>query len=104
MLGSMVNARLAGDAAQRAVTISTTQYENGLVDFNTVITTLRSLVDQEDLLSTTQGSVATNLVQVYRALGGGWEVRENRDPVEFVPAAMKDEMRERTGQWKGVLQ
>ncbi len=96
--------RLAADAAQRAVTISTTQYENGLVDFNTVITTLRSLVDQEDLLSTTQGSVATNLVQVYRALGGGWEVREDRDPVEFVPAAMKDAMRERTGQWKGVLQ
>jgi hypothetical protein len=61
-------------------------------------------VSQEDLLASTQGSVATNLVQVYRALGGGWEIRESRDPVDFLPASMKEEMRDRTGQWKGVLQ
>ena len=48
--------------------------------------------------------VATNLVQVYRALGGGWEIRDNRDPVELLPADMKDEMRERTRAWKGVLE
>jgi NodT family efflux transporter outer membrane factor (OMF) lipoprotein len=95
--------RLAEGAAQRAVDLSTTQYENGLVDFNTVISTLQSLVAQRDLLSATQGSVATNLVQVYRALGGGWEIRDNRDPVDFLPAAMKEEMRQRTRQWRGVL-
>jgi len=95
--------RLAADAAQRAVNLSTLQYRNGLVDFNTVICTLQSLVAQRDLLSATQGSVATNLVQVYRALGGGWEIRENRDPVDFLPAAMMDEMREQTPVWNGVL-
>ena len=63
--------RAAAEAAQRAVDISTLQYEDGLVSFNTVISTLQSLVAQQDLLATAQGSVAANLVEVYRALGGG---------------------------------
>ena len=73
-------------------------------NFNTVITTLSAHAQQQDLLASTRGSVATNLVEVYKALGGGWEIREDRDPVDFLPAAMKDEMRERTRAWKGVLQ
>jgi outer membrane protein TolC len=59
---------------------------------------------QQDLLTSTQGTVATNLVQVYRALGGGWEIRDNQDPADLLPAATRDEMRERTGYWKGVLE
>ena len=96
--------RLAAEASQRAVDISTAQYQNGLVDFNTVLSTLISHAQQQDLLASTQGSVATNLVQVYKSLGGGWEIRDNKDPVDFLPAAMKDEMRERTKAWEGVLQ
>jgi len=40
--------------------------------------------------------VSANLVQVYSALGGGGEIRENADPVDSLPAEMKDEMRERS--------
>jgi hypothetical protein len=61
-------------------------------------------VQQQDLLSATQGTVATNLVQVYKALGGGWEIRDNRDPVDLLPGDMKEEMRQRTRAWKGVLE
>ncbi len=100
----VVSYRLAAEASQRAVDISTAQYQDGLVDFNTVISTLSSHAQQQDLLASTQGSVATNLVQVYKSLGGGWEIRENKDPVDFLPAAMKDEMRERTRAWEGILQ
>ena len=50
-----------------------------------------------------KGSVATNLVQVYKALGGGWEIRNNRDPVDLLPAAMKEEMQERTGAWDSIF-
>ena len=82
----------------------TAQYQNGLVEFNTVISTLNADAQQQDLPASTQGSVATNLVQVYRALGGGWEIRDNRDPVELLPTDMKDEMRERTKAWQGVLE
>ena len=94
---------LAAAASTRSVNIATIQYQEGSVDFNTLISILSANVQQQDLLSATQGSVATNLVQVYKALGGGWEIRNNRDPVELLPAAMKEEMRERTGDWEGVL-
>jgi len=96
--------QVAADASTRSVDVSTAQYQNGLVDFNTVISTLNADAQQQDLLVSTQGSVATNLVQVYLALGGGWQIRDNKDPVELLPADMKDEMRERTGAWKRVLE
>jgi NodT family efflux transporter outer membrane factor (OMF) lipoprotein len=95
---------LASDFAQRAADISTAQYEDGLVNFNTVITTLESLANQQDLLASTQGSVVTNLVQVYKSLAGGWEVRAGQDPVALLPEATKDEMRARVPRyWKKVL-
>jgi hypothetical protein len=60
-------------------------------------------MQQQDLFSLTQGSVATNLVQVYKDLGGGWEIRKGRDPVDFLPVKTKNEMKERTGYWKRIL-
>ena len=94
---------LAAAASQRAVDVATIQYQEGAIDFNTLISTLNANQQQQDLMKATQGSVATSLVQVYKALGGGWEIRDNRDPVDLLPATMKDEMRERTRAWDGVL-
>jgi outer membrane protein TolC len=85
------------------VDVATIQYQEGAIDFNTLISTLNANQQQQDLMKATQGSVATSLVQVYKALGGGWEIRDNRDPVDLLPATMKDEMRERTRAWDGVL-
>jgi len=96
--------RNAADASKRAVNIAIIRYQEGEEDFNTLINTLAANVQQDDLLAATRGSVATNLVQVYRALGGGWEIRGQQDPVDLLPAATKDEMRERTGAWDGVLE
>ncbi|NOQ80068.1 MAG: efflux transporter outer membrane subunit [Gammaproteobacteria bacterium] len=95
---------LATNASQRAVNVSNTQYKNGLINFNTVISNLQELSQQQDLLSSARGNVATNLVQVYKALGGGWEIRDSRDPVDLLPDAVKDEMRERTSDWEEVFQ
>lgn len=94
---------VAAAASKRAVNVSTSQYQNGLVDFTTVVTTLSADQQQQDLLQSAQGTVATNLVKVYKSLGGGWEIRGNSDPVDFLPAAMKEEMRQRTDAWDGVL-
>jgi NodT family efflux transporter outer membrane factor (OMF) lipoprotein len=99
----LVSYKLAAAASQRAVNIATIQYQEGAVGFNTLVTTLSANVQQQDLLSSTQGSVATNLVQVYKALGGGWEIRDNSDPVDLLPTDMKEEMRQRTRAWEGVL-
>jgi outer membrane protein TolC len=99
----LVSYKLAAAASQRAVNIATIQYQEGSTDFNTLVTTLTANVQQQDLLSSAHGSVAVNLVQVYRALGGGWQIRDNRDPVDLLPADMKEEMRQRTRAWEGVL-
>ncbi|KPJ98659.1 MAG: hypothetical protein AMJ60_07545 [Desulfobacterales bacterium SG8_35] len=99
----LISYRLAADASQRAVDVATIQYQEGAVGFNTLVNTLSANVQQQDLLASTQGSVATSLVQVYKALGGGWQVRDNRDPVELLPEDMKEEMIQRTKAWDGVL-
>ncbi|WP_354625134.1 efflux transporter outer membrane subunit [Psychromonas sp. MME2] len=62
-------------AAKRAADIATFQYQNGAVNFNTVINTLVSYSQQEDLLASHQGAIAASLVDVYLALGGGWQIR-----------------------------
>jgi NodT family efflux transporter outer membrane factor (OMF) lipoprotein len=95
--------KLAAEASRRAVNIATIQYQEGAVGFNTVINTLSADVQQQDLLSSNRGNVASNLVEVYKALGGGWEIREDKDPVDLLPSSMKDEMLERTKAWEGVL-
>ena len=99
----LLSYKSAADASRRAVNIATIQYQEGAVGFNTVITTLTADVQQQDLLSSTRGTVATNLVDVYKALGGGWEVRGDKDPVDLLPSGMKVQMLERTKAWKGVL-
>ena len=70
-----------------------------MVDFNTVISTLRTLVSQQEQLVASQGTVATNLVDVYRSLGGGWEIRQDKTPLELIPGDTRNEMLERTGYW-----
>lgn len=91
-------------AAKRAVDVATYQYQNGAVNFNTVINTLVSYAQQEDLLASSQGNIATSLVDVYLALGGGWEIREGRDPVNLLPVQIKQEMKARTSHWDDILQ
>ena len=100
----LVSYDLAEKAAQSAVNISTAQYQEGLIPYDTVINTLLAHLNQQNQLTTARGDVSTSLVQVFKALGGGWEIREDRDPVDLLPTEMKDEMRNRTGQWKGTLQ
>jgi outer membrane protein TolC len=96
--------QLAESAARRAYDISSEQYQDGLVDFNTVLNTLRTLFSQQEQLVVTQGTVATNLVDVYRSLGGGWEIRKDKTPLELIPEDVREEMLERTGYWDDTFQ
>lgn len=49
-------------------------YDDGSVDFNRVALIQQDLVVREDLLAQAQGQIAIGLIEVYRALGGGWEI------------------------------
>ncbi len=62
-------------AAEKAVVIAVAQYKGGLVDFNRVSLVEQNLVTQQNLYAQAFGSIALGLVQTYRALGGGWQIR-----------------------------
>ena len=87
-------------AARRSVDLATAQYRAGAASYTTVLTAQQNLLQQQDQLAVTQGSVAQGLISLYRALGGGWETREGQD---FVRADIKETMAKRTN-WGGLLQ
>ena len=64
----------AVEAARRAVEISEAQYGQGLVNFDRVIDAQRTLFLAEDELARADASVTADLIRLYRALGGGWDV------------------------------
>lgn len=61
--------------AQRAVDISTTQYQRGRINFQPVVYTQQILAERQDQLATSRGAVSANVVAVYKAVGGGWQTR-----------------------------
>jgi outer membrane protein TolC len=65
------------DDAQKAVTIVLAQYKAGAIDFTRVSQLEQALVQQEDTLTQARGEICTGLIQVYAALGGGWQIRLN---------------------------
>jgi NodT family efflux transporter outer membrane factor (OMF) lipoprotein len=62
----------AVDAARQAEALAANQYSAGLVDFTTVLNAQQSLLSFEDQLSQSDGAVTSNLIRLYKALGGGW--------------------------------
>jgi NodT family efflux transporter outer membrane factor (OMF) lipoprotein len=86
-------------SSRTAVDLAVLQYREGVTDFTTVLTTQQTLLSQQDNLASTLGNISTSLVGVYRALGGGWEIREGDD---IVPPEIKAEMQERTS-WGSLL-
>jgi outer membrane protein TolC len=62
-------------AATESVELVRDQYDAGKTDFNRVLTVEQQLTQQEDTLASAQGSVVQSLVQLYKALGGGWQIR-----------------------------
>jgi NodT family efflux transporter outer membrane factor (OMF) lipoprotein len=66
--------------AEDSVALVQAQYRAGIVDFNRVFTTQSQLVTQQDQLAIARGNIASSLVAVYRALGGGWETFDPEPP------------------------
>lgn len=87
------------NSSRESVDLSLLQYEEGLIDFQRVLDTQRVLSAQANRFSETNGKVGTNLVALYKALGGGWQVRVGR---EIINADTVDEMSRRTD-WGGLL-
>ena len=86
-------------AATNALRIATDQYLLGTRDFTTVLTAEQNLYQAQNSLASAEGSWANSLTSLYRALGGGWQIREGNG---FVNDATRDEMRNRTN-YGGIL-
>jgi NodT family efflux transporter outer membrane factor (OMF) lipoprotein len=90
---------LATEAARRSTELSLVQYKSGQTDYTTVLTAAESEYAVEDSLVQAQGNVLLSVVSIYRALGGGWQVRGD---LGFVPEDMAREMEERTN-WGDMI-
>jgi NodT family efflux transporter outer membrane factor (OMF) lipoprotein len=63
------------DAAQESRDLVEELYRGGRADFNRVFVAEFFLVQQQDALAQAEGAVARGLVEIYRSLGGGWQIR-----------------------------
>lgn len=91
--------RNAVTAAETSVRLALVQYREGAVDYQRVLATQRALLDSQDRLAGTRSEAVTDLIALYKALGGGWEPRQG-DPV--VTPATEREMQDRTD-WNGYF-
>ena len=63
----------AVDNNRRALDLSQQLYQQGTTDFLSVLDAERSLFVSETALSLSKQSISTDLVALYKALGGGWD-------------------------------
>jgi outer membrane protein TolC len=91
---------LAVAASLRSVELSLLQYDAGLIDYQRVLDSQSSLLRQQDTLADGQGRIVSSFVSTYRALGGGWELRQGNT---YVNAQTMETMRNRTD-WGELLE
>ena len=58
--------------SQTAVKLADDQYKAGVKDFLTVLDAQRTLFNQQDQLAISDANIISNLIRLYKALGGGW--------------------------------
>jgi multidrug efflux system outer membrane protein len=65
--------RLAAEAARNASLLARYRYNSGLIDFQSVLQTQVTLLSVEDSVANAQAALGIAHVQLYKALGGGWQ-------------------------------
>jgi NodT family efflux transporter outer membrane factor (OMF) lipoprotein len=70
--------------SKRSLDLLLIQFEEGKIEFSPVFFLQGILTSAEDQLAAAEGKVATSLIDVYKALGGGWEIRlkDGKPPAE----------------------
>ncbi len=86
-------------AANGTLKVAAEQYAAGATNFTTVLVAEQNLFQYESNLATARANVSLGATAIYRALGGGWQIREDSN---FVTAATRDQMRARTN-WGNLL-
>ncbi|MEO6054859.1 MAG: TolC family protein, partial [Chthoniobacterales bacterium] len=68
-------------AAKASTKLAIERYKAGQADYTTVLSAEQQQLNMENSLVGSQGDVMLGLVGTYRALGGGWELRDGRDVI-----------------------
>jgi len=87
------------NAAQRSVDLALVQYREGAVDYQRVLDTQQTLLRVQDTYTAVRGEVVSSLIAIYKALGGGWEMRAGN---AFVNEQRQETMMKRTD-WGKLL-
>ncbi len=87
-------------SSKRSMELSLLQYEEGFADYQRVLDSTRSVTQKQDQYAQLLGRIATEYVGLYKALGGGWEIRLQND---VVPDEIKEKMKKRTN-WGNMLE
>ena len=88
------------DAAKRSTEISLLRYQEGFSDYQRVLQAQQSLFGQQQRYITARSDTVRSLTALYKALGGGWEIRNGRG---FVDEETIQVMTERTN-WGNLLE
>jgi outer membrane protein, multidrug efflux system len=72
--------RRALEAARNAALLATQRHASGLIDFQVVLETQRTLLSVQDSLVAGQAELAADHVRLYKALGGGWRRAGEEEP------------------------
>ena len=92
-------AKIAGEAAKacgRAAELAVGAYQQGKVIVSVPLVALGLQTSLQNQAFSAEGTAAANIVAMYKAMGGGWQVREGR---ELVPEGIRERMKERTDWW-----
>ncbi len=69
----------AAQSAKSAAELARQKFEAGLTDFSDVLDSQRSVLSFQDQLAQSNGAVISNLIRLYKALGGGWTHSDYND-------------------------
>lgn len=68
----LASLRRAAASAANAALLARQRYSSGLIDFQTVLETQRTLFATQDGVASASADVSSDHVRLFRALGGGW--------------------------------
>ncbi|SDD18348.1 efflux transporter, outer membrane factor (OMF) lipoprotein, NodT family [Sphingomonas sp. YR710] len=74
---------ISAEAAGNAVRYARAQYRAGLIDFQSLLDTERALLSSQDSAASARADRATSTIQLYKALGGGWQAAPMPVPGQY---------------------
>ena len=60
------------ESAKAALEVANDKYKNGLTDFNNVISAQSALLSLSEQYAISEGQMTSDVVRIYKSLGGGW--------------------------------